>query len=119
MQVLEFSKGAGFALGVVLAVESPADFLVQMREIKAALLNWRSKHGDRCELVMFTITALDGKYDEVAHELDRVYREEAELSPLLQRLQVQVALLSRGGRAVKEYHLGQPIPLNRPWWKFW
>jgi hypothetical protein len=119
MQVLQFRKDNGFALGLVLSVESVRDFLANMREVKAAILDWHTQHQNQCVFVMLTITVMDGQYDDVASELDRVYREEADLSPLLQGLQIEVALLSRGARAVKQYRLGQPVPGNRPWWKFW
>jgi hypothetical protein len=54
MQVMEFSKGSGSAVALSLAPDSADAFTQELRQVKAALLDWRAKHSRRCEMVMLT-----------------------------------------------------------------
>ena len=123
MQAMEFSKGSGSALALSLAPDSVDAFAQEFRQVKAALLDWRSKHGSRCETVMLTVVSAPEHHVGIESLIDHVYREEAELSPLLQAVSVQVALLNARGKPVKEYALGKPpaasSPQAKPWWRFW
>jgi hypothetical protein len=123
MQVIEFSKGSDTAIGVTVAPESVEAFMAELRKVKAALLDWKSKHQNRCELVMFTIVCNPEDHAAIESVLKQVYDEEKELSPLLQSVNVEVALLNKRGKPVKEYNLGKRrldgIQQTKPWWKFW
>jgi hypothetical protein len=129
MQVMEFAKGSASAVAVSLNPPSADAFARELRRVKGALLGWRAEHGERCELVMFTIISAPEHHPAIEALLERVYREEAELAPLLQSLSVQVSLFNRQGKSVKEYELGEPrtaepleVPepaVAKPWWRFW
>src|SRR5262245_25585496 len=129
MQVMEFAKGSASAVAFSLAPASAAAFAQELRQVKGALLGWRAKHGERCEIVMLTIVSAPEHHSAIEALLEHVYREEAELAPLLQSLNVQVALLTRQGKQVKEYTLGEPraaeaarrneTAKSKPWWRFW
>src|SRR4051812_13636753 len=103
MQVMEMSKGSGSAIAISLAPASADAFAQEFRQVKQALLDWRAKHGRRCEMVMFSVVSAQEHYPAIESLLDKVYREEAELSPLLRSVQVRVALLNSRGKPVKEY----------------
>jgi hypothetical protein len=122
MQVLEFSKGSGSAVGLSLAADSADAFAQQLREVKAALLDWRAKHGDRCEMVMLTVASPRQHHPSIEALIEQVYHDETVLAPLLQSVSVQVALLNEQGRPDREYILGksgkQQVD-SKPWWRFW
>ena len=124
MQVLEFARGSSkFALGIVLTPESPDAFTAEAPLVKRALVDWKAKHQDRCELVTFTIVSAPDNHDGIESCLRRIYDEEVDLSPFLRSLEVQVALLEPDGRPVKEYVMGTRPPVTparrKPWWRFW
>src|SRR5262245_66622137 len=108
MQVMEFSKGSGSAVALSLAPDSAEAFAQELRQVKAALLDWRAKHGGRCEMAMLTVVSAPENHPAIESLIEQVYREEAELAPLLQSVSVQVALLNPRGKPVKEYSLGKP-----------
>ena len=122
MHVMEFSKGNSAALALNLATDSVEAFSQELRQVKAAILDWKRKHRDRCAMVMLTVVTATANHDGVQRLLDQVYREEAELAPLLHTLELKVALLNERGKPVKEYSLTQPAiaqTRSKPWWKFW
>jgi hypothetical protein len=123
MQVMEFSKGRDAALGITVAPESVDAFMVEFRNVKAALLDWKAKHQNRCERVMFTVVSASENHPAIEAVLKQVYDEEQDLSPLLKSVNVSVALLNARGKPVKEYSLGNGRPQGaqhaKPWWKFW
>jgi hypothetical protein len=123
MQVIEFSKGSGSAVALSLAPDSADAFAQELRQVKAALLDWRAKHGGRCEMVMLTVVSAPENHPAIESLIEQVYREEAELAPLLQSVSVQLALLNPRGKPVKEYALGEPAAAEsakgKPWWRFW
>ena len=57
MQAMEFSKGSGSALGLSLAPDSVDAFAQEFLLVKVALLDWRAKHGSRCETVLLTVVS--------------------------------------------------------------
>jgi hypothetical protein len=120
---MEFSKGSGSAVALSLAPANADAFAQELREVKAALLKWRDKHGRRCEMVMLTVVSALEHHPAIESLLEQVYSEEAELAPLLQSVSVQVALLNAEGKPVKEYALGKATPTAparpKPWWRFW
>ncbi len=120
MQAMEFSKGSGSALALSLAPDSADAFARELRQVKAALLDWLAKHGGRCEMVMLTVVSAPEHHPAIESLIEKVYREEAELAPLFQAVGVQVALLNARSKPVKEYMLGSPQQTkSRPWWRFW
>ena len=123
MQVMEFSKDTGKALGITIAPESVEAFMAELRDVKAALLDWKARHQNRCDLVMFTIVCNPDNHAAIESALKQVYDEEKELSPLLKSVNVEVALLNKRGKPVREYSLGSRTTASsgqsKPWWKFW
>jgi hypothetical protein len=121
MQVMEFSRGSGSALTLSLAPDSAEAFAQELRQVKAALLDWHSKQGSRCELIMLTVVSAPEHHAAIESQIEQVYRAETELASLFQRVGVQVALLDLRGKPAKEYTLGAPSPQTRPkpWWRFW
>jgi hypothetical protein len=107
MQVMEFARGSGSALAVSFASPSADAFAGEARQLKAALLDWRAKHGPRCEMVMLTVTAAPEHHPAIEALIGRIHRQEAELAPLFQSVSVRVALLNQQGKPVKEYTLGK------------
>jgi hypothetical protein len=116
---MELPGKSGFALALVLSLESADAFDTDLREVKSALLKWRSDRGARCQTVILTVMSPPDAHAAIESRLAEVYRGELELAPLLQSFQVEVALLTRSGKPVRKYTLGQPPPPPRPWWKFW
>jgi hypothetical protein len=98
-------------------------FAQEMRLVKRALLDWQVKHAGRCEMVMLTVSSTPEHHPAIASLIEQVYRDEAELGPLLQSLSVRVALLNERGEPMEEYALGEPTAANpakrKPWWQFW
>jgi hypothetical protein len=123
MQVMEFSKGRNAALGVTVAPESVDAFRAEFRNVKIALLDWKTKHQDRCERIMFTVVSAPENHEAIEAVLKQVYEDEQDLSPLLRSVNVDVALLNARGKPVKEYSLGTAqrtaARQSKPWWRFW
>lgn len=121
MHVMEFSKGSGSAIALSLAPDDSNAFAQELRQVKAALLDWRAKHGSRCEMVMLTVVTPPEYHPAIESLIAQVYREETELAPLLQAVSVRVALLNPQGKPVKKYVLSSLLPQtkSRPWWRFW
>jgi len=124
MQVMEFSKSSGWsAVALSLAPDSADAFAQEIRQVKAALLDWRAKHGGGCKMVIITIVSAPENHPAIESMIEQMYREEAELAPLLQSLSVQVALLNQRGKPLKEFGLGHPAAEEpakpKPWWRFW
>jgi len=124
MQVMEFSKGREAALGITVSPGSVGALKTEFRDVKAALLDWKAKHQDRCERVIFTVVSPDENHEAIESFLRQVYEAEQNLSPLLKSVNVDVALLNQRGKPVKKYSLGtaqQPTAAvrDKPWWKFW
>jgi len=123
MQVMQFAKESGVAIALSLTSDNADAFAQEMREVKAVLLDWQAKHGGQCEMVMLTVVSDPEHHAGIELLIQQVYRDEAELAPLLQSVNVQVALLNARGRPVKEFTLGRPTATQRarpkPWWQFW
>jgi hypothetical protein len=108
MQVVEFSKGDSYALAISVAPDSADAFMDELRNIKAALLGWKAERQEKCGMVMLTVVSQPEHHTAIESLIDSVYREEADLAPLLQSLHVDVAMLNPRGKPVKEFRLGQP-----------
>jgi hypothetical protein len=119
MKVMEFAKGRGSALAITLAPENADAFAREFRQVKQALFDWKAKHGSHCDMVMFSIVSKAEDGTAIESMLDRVYREEPELSPLLQSVNVEVALLDSRAQPIKRYSFGKKTSVSKPWWKFW
>jgi hypothetical protein len=124
MRVMEFSKGPARALALEFYPENAAAFAQELPKVKAALLDWKAKHGGRCEMVQFTVVSAPEHHTAIESMIQQVCRDKAELAPLLKSLEVRVALfINPEGNAVKEYVLAGTAPAKaanvRPWWRFW
>jgi hypothetical protein len=120
MQVMDFSRGQNAAIGITITPKSLDAFMAEFRNVKAALLDWKAKHKDRCERVMFTVVSAPQDHEVIESVLRQVYEDEKDLSPMLRSVNVDVALLDSHGDPVKEYSLGtaqQAIApaQNKPW----
>jgi hypothetical protein len=97
--------------------------MAEFRNVKAALLDWKAKHQDRCERVMFTVVSAPENHEAIESVLKQVYEDEQDLSPLLKAVNVDVALLNARGKPVREYSLGTAqraaAAQGKPWWRFW
>jgi len=124
MQVMEFSKGPARALALEFYPENVDAFAQELPKAKAALRDWKVKPGGRCEMVMFTVVSALEHHNAIESVIRQVCRDEAELAPLLQSLEVRVALyINPEGEAVKQYVLAEAAPPKaakaKPWWRFW
>ena len=124
MRVMEFSKGSARALALESYPENVDAFAQELPKVEAALRDWKAKHGGRCEVVLFTVVSAPQHHNAIESLIKQVYRDEAALAPLLQSLEVQVALfIDPGGRPVKEYTLAEAAPSKaakaKPWCRFW
>lgn len=124
MLVMEFSKGSSQALALEFYPENVDAFTQQLPNAKAALLHWKAKHGGRCEKVLFTVVSVAEQHIGIESVIQQVCCDEAKLAPLLQSLDVRVALfINPEGEPVKEYALAGAVPARpakaKPWWRFW
>lgn len=120
MQIVELSKGSKFALALTMSPADVAAFADEMRNAKQALLEWKSKRGTRCDKVMFTVVCDAEHHNAIEDAIQQIYHNETQLAPLLQSVDVDVALLKpRGKTATKEYLLKRTGSGRKPWWKFW
>jgi hypothetical protein len=124
MRVMEFSKGPARAVALEFYPESVGAFAQELPKVKAALVDWKAKHGGRCEMVLFTVVSVPEHHAAIEALIQQVCHDEAELSPLLQALDVRVALyIDPDGEAVKEYALAEAAPTTaaetKPWWRLW
>jgi hypothetical protein len=124
MRVMEFSKGSARALALEFYPESVDAFAQELPKVKAALVDWKAKHGGRCEMVLFTVVSVPEHHTAIESVIQQACHDEAELAPLLQSLAVRVALyIDPDGEAVKEYALAEAAPDSaaeaKPWWRFW
>ena len=124
MRVMEFSKGRARALALEFYPDNVDAFRRELPKVKPALLNWKAKHGSACEMVMFTVVSAPEHHTAIESVIQQVCRDEAELAPLLDSLEVRVALfINLGGESVKEYALAEAAPAKaakaKPWWRFW
>jgi hypothetical protein len=124
MRAMEFSKGPARALALEFYPESVDAFAQELPKAKAALVDWKARHGGRCEMVLFTVVSVPEHHAAIEAMIQQVCRDEAALAPLLQSLEVRVALyIDPDGEAVKEYALAGAAPTEaaeaKPWWRFW
>ncbi len=106
MQEKEIAKGSTFALALTLTYDEIMDFAQELREAKAALLDWKKKRKNKCARVQLTVAGPSADHAEVQKMLDRLVKDKAEPGPFLQGLSVEVSLLNDKGKKVKEYVLG-------------
>jgi len=104
--------------------ENADAFAQELPNVKATLRDWKAKHGGRCEMVLFTVVSAPEHHTAIESMIQQVCHDEAELAPLLQSLEVRVALyINSEGEAVKEYVLAEAAPPKtakvKPWWRFW
>jgi len=124
MQATRYSKGSARALSFLFHPESVHAFARELPQAKAALIDWRADHGDRCEMVLFCVVASSEHHAVIESMIQQACSDKGELEEVLQALEVRVALhISDDGEAIKEYSLlkaGQEkVAKARPWWRFW
>jgi hypothetical protein len=124
MLVMEFSKGSAKALALEFYPENAGAFAQELPRAKAALLDWKAKHGSQCAMVMFTVVSVAEHHAAIESLIRHACREKAELAPLLEMLEVRVSLfVDPRGDAVKEYTLAtasRPKAVRaKAWWRFW
>jgi hypothetical protein len=111
MQVSEFQKKSLFTtkygLGLTLTLSAEQTIETEFRHIKESVLKWYGNRGKKAELLMLTISSSRDKHPHLEHFIDKVYRHESELSPILQMMEVQVALLDEKGKEAKKYKLSK------------
>ncbi|HEX5446981.1 MAG TPA: hypothetical protein VFW87_24410 [Pirellulales bacterium] len=121
VQIMELSKGSGFALALITTPATGDAFADEMRVAKQALLDWKAKRGSRCNRVMFTVVCESDHHAAIEEAIGRLYHSEIELAPLLQSVDVDIALLKPGGsrKAEKEYTFKRASSNRKSWWRFW
>lgn len=121
MQIVELSKRSGFALALILTPANADAFADEMRVAKQALLDWKTNRGTRCDRVMLTVVCELEHQPAIEEAIGHIYHNEEQLAPLLQSVDVDVALLKPRGRskAEKEYTLKRAAGHRKPWWRFW
>jgi hypothetical protein len=124
MRVMKFCRGPARALALEFYPENVDEFLQELPKAKAALLDWRAEHGDRCEVVLFTTVSRAEHHAAIDSAIQQACRNENELAPLLRSLEVRVAFHIDPERdPVKDYVLAKAVPVAavrpKPWWRFW
>jgi hypothetical protein len=124
LQVMEFAKGSARALALEFYPEDVDAFTRELPKARLALIDWKAKHGSRCEMVMFTVVSAPQHHSAIESVIQQVCHSEAGLAPLLHSLEVRVALfVDPQGESVKEYSLAKTPPAMaakaKPWWRCW
>lgn len=113
MQVLEFAKDSGVAIGICVTVDSLERFLVEMRQVKATVLVWYSKNSNRCERVSLTVSSQRDTIDTIDSIIVQIYEDESDLSVLLKSVEFEVVLMNTAGSVVKQYCKDITKPLKQ------
>jgi hypothetical protein len=92
MLILEFFRDSAQALAMEFYPESAEAFAQVLPRAKSALLNWKANYGKRCEAVLFTVVSVVENHAAIQELIRQVCRQDAELGPLLQSLELRVAL---------------------------
>lgn len=90
---------------VVFGLESESLLESEFTQAKAGLLDWRQRRGPACGLVYFVFSGQPALHAFAEALFRDVYESETELAPLLQSVEVQVALLGEDGQPVKQFVL--------------
>ncbi len=103
MNAIEMSRASpsgakDYGLTVTLTVAAMSELGRELRQAKEALLQWAAERGGSARMVMFTIIAPESLHHDCEDVLNRVYREEADLAPLLQAMGVKANLLNERGK---------------------
>ena len=111
MQIQEMAKKKGlfdksYAAVVTTAPKGDAGFLEEWRHIGAALTQWHTLRKKDAEMVMLTVVADPALHAAFEGIIQKIYTDEATLSPLLKSMTVTVALLNKKGEPQEEYRLG-------------
>ena len=101
-----FSTTYGLFIQSTLTTENPID--AEFRHIKEALLDWSSRRGRRAGFVLLNLLAPVPEHEQLKQFMRRVYDEEVEVGPLLQRLKFKLCLLSEHGRPKDELSFNWP-----------
>lgn len=109
MQFLESKKKAGwfsthYAAGVVIAAPTVEVLASEFRHAKESLLLWAQARGKTGTMVMFTIVSPPAEHRAMQEYVECVYGEEADLAPLLQRVDCSLHLIDEQGQPHSKVH---------------
>ena len=99
-------SGKSYAAVVSTAPKSPEEFMQEWRQIGSALVQWKERRKKDAESVLLTVVSDPAHHAAFAAIIQKIYSEEATLSPLLKSMKVAVALLNQKGQPQREYQLG-------------
>lgn len=99
------SSGAEFALGVTLTLVSKSDVLPEFRLMKAAIVDWSSKRGDKGVLIIVNVVSSVEIHEIFNDLLAKVYAQTSSFSKALQRRTLQVTLLDMEGNECDQYEV--------------
>ena len=105
---MEFSRKSGlfgqqkFAVGIVFAAQDQASFGEELRQAKAALLEWFAKRGKSGDLVQFTVAMPFDLHGPAEATLRQIHAAEKELSRPLQQRTIQISFLDGQGQLLRE-----------------
>jgi hypothetical protein len=108
MQALEFTRKTGlfsksYALGLVVALGSNTTLESEFRHIKETVLQWVAKRGKTCGAIRLTVVLSPGEIPANKAVIDQVFREEADLGPIFQRLPFAVYFVDAHEQLLEEY----------------
>lgn len=101
MRAKEFEKtgfiSRRYALGVGLAVGAGRPIEAALAEARPLLLEWFGRRGKRGTLVVLSVSTPTSLRGEVRECVERWCREDEELGPLLEKVEVTLRLLGPPG----------------------
>lgn len=106
------SSAAEYALGVTLTLVSKNDVLPEFRLMKAAIVDWANKRGDKGILIVVNVVSSSDIHDIFNDLLAKVYAQASSFAKELQRRTLQVTLLDMEGNECDQYEVD---PADMPW----
>lgn len=119
VQVREYEKkiglfSRGYGCDLQISAVDPDDFSVRLREARGALMAWRDARGELCNALELSVAADPGMQLEADALLQKLYHEDAEISPFLKRLDAAVTLCDRNGKEIMKYDWSGEAPPKPP-----
>jgi len=99
------TSAAEFALGVTLTLASKTDVLPEFRLMKAAIVDWASKRGDKGILIVVNVVSSADLHEIFNDLLAKVYAQASSFAKLLQKRTLQVTLLDMEGNECDQYEV--------------
>lgn len=104
----EGASAAEYALGVTLTLSSKTEVLPEFRLMKAAIVDWASKRGDKAVLIVVNVVSSSEIHDIFNDLLAKVYAQASSFAKVLQRRTLQVTLLDLEGNECDQYEVDPP-----------